>query len=333
MKFPFSINLFLAQCWSAYALDQNIPVSDEYQRRIQQVESNIPVEIPVSYDCRFINRWTSSRHPNLFPAREFWNRPFMASHNEAYTMWSDDQLASRSVRQYMRIGNTRLLQKEIVNGGSRVNNFVKSITFSPSGDFAEVPMKGQLELDNEHRLISTIARINPGPDWFSGLNSYSPVVDDMWLSSFTVDSFPWDAGIIDGTTYQSDDNPVLSVPKVNIYQYTAATVPETGVFLNAARDDVIPVAQWTCDLTGTTLAPTASPADCFEGSEAKFFRYTPATGRVSEDRPQDCLWLSGQKSKVQRRHCRRDRLSEPFPLDDTLLAREACPLTCGTCPP
>jgi len=329
MKFLFLINLFLAQCWSAFTLDQNIPGSNEYQRRVQEVESDISVDDPVSYVCRFINRWTSSRHPNLFPPlREFWSRPFMVSHNKAYTMWSDDQLASKSVEIYARTGNTRQLQLDVVAAKTSVKNVTKSITFEPSGDFDEAPMEEELELDSEHRLISTIAKINPGPDWFSGLNSYSPVMNGKWLSSFTVNSFPWDAGTVDGTTY-TFDNPV-SVPKVNIFQYTVGTVPENGIFLNTLRDDVLPVAQWRCDFA--TEPTPVQPRVCSEGGETKFFRYNPKTGLIPENRPQDCFWLSAQNSKVQRRHCRRNRSFEPLPLDDTLLAMEACRMTCDTCP-
>ena len=99
MKFSFFINLFLAQCLSVYALDQNIPVSDEYQRRVQEASSGISVNVPVSYDCRFINRWTSFRHPNHFPtSTAFWSRPLMASHNNKYTMWSGDQVPSAGVQ-------------------------------------------------------------------------------------------------------------------------------------------------------------------------------------------------------------------------------------------
>jgi len=366
MKFLFFIYLFLTQCWSGNALDQNIHVSDEYQRRVQEVEveSDIPVDDPVSYDCRFINRWTIDRHPILFPQPgEFWNRPYMTSHNDLYNLWSGDQLASRSVKSYTRSGNTRPLQLEAFAAGTSVNSIVKSITYTPSGDFDAVGMEGRLNLDSEHRLISAIARMNPSPDWFSGLDSFSPVMNGMWLSSFTLDSFPWDAGVVDGITYSSVNND-NTIPKGNIIRYTFDTVPPNGIFLNANKNEVLPVAQWSCDLAFTTspstinqrVGPTASPTingeptfpptvidvftpvpdielPCFEGRNTKFFRWNPNMMAIVKPRPQNCLWLAGQILKIQRRHCNRGRNFGPQPVDETPLAKEACRVTCGTCPP
>jgi len=342
MKFSFFINLFLAQCLSVYALDQNIPVSDEYQRRVQEVVSEIPVEMPVSYDCVFINRWTSLRHPNRFPTpNAFWSRPLMASHNNDYTMWSGDQVPSTGVQVVAERGSSRPLVREL-KAENLGDNIVQSVTFSPIGDFDFTSMQGQLEMDNEHRLISTISRISPSPDWFSGLNSYSPVMNGMWLSSFTVNSFPWDAGSEDGTEYSERNDP--TDPLMNSSRFTFDT---PGVFLNTDGDDVLPVAQWSCAFTPTatptataTAIPTLAPSlrgdpenTCLDSGTAMFFRFN-SEGLVRANLPRNCMWLAQQTSVIQDRHCKRGRNFGPQPLNAaTLLAKEACPETCGTCPP
>jgi len=338
MKFSFCINLFLAQCLSVYALDQNIPVSDEYQRRVQVVVSEIPVEMPVSYECLFTNRWTSFRHPDRFPNFAFWSRPLMASHNNAYTMWSGDQVPSAGVERVAERGSTSSLVEEL-NLSENVNNFVRGDIFAPFGDLISTLMQDQLEMDNDHRLISTISKMSPSPDWFSGLNSYSPVMAGMWLSSFTVDSFPWDAGSEDGTEYNGFNNEPTD-PLMNSTQFTD-TVP--GVFLNTDVDDVLPVAQWSCRFTPTatpaataTASPTAVndrvPVPCVEDGTAMFFRANDR-GEVQANRPRDCKWLAERNPKVQFRHCRRSRDYGPQPMDaTTLLAKVACPKTCDTCP-
>jgi len=283
----------------------------------------------------------------------------MASHNDEYTMWSDDELASNSVLQYTRRGNTVQLQLDIIRGGSDMNNYVQGDIFSAASDFNESPMDGVLVLDNEHRFISTIAKIRPGSDWFSGLNSYSPVMDGMWLSSFTVDSFPWDAGVEDGTTYSNTND--VSDPKVNIFQYTVDTVPNNGVLLNAAGDDVLPVAQWKCDLNNGPAQEGESCGvddtgrsfpDCDERLQCSntcagslpscntcvrddiICREDPTTifFRFNREVNENCLWLSGRTENNRNRHCRRGRRSSPQPMDNTPLAKEACPMTCGSCP-
>ena len=58
-------------------------------------------------------------------------------------------------------GSSRPLVREL-KAENLGDNFVQSVTFSPIGDFDFTSMQGQLEMDNEHRLISTIAKINPG---------------------------------------------------------------------------------------------------------------------------------------------------------------------------
>jgi len=331
MKFSSVINLFLAQCWSVHALDQNIPLNNEYHR---ELVSEIPVDRPVSYECEFINRWTSFRHPNRFPEPPaFWSRPLMVSHNNEYTMWSVDQVTSTGVQGVAETGSLRVLEQEIFAAGSSIKNYVLSDAFRPIGDRHSASMRGVLEMDSEHRLISTITKISPSPDWFSGLNSYSPVMNGMWLESFTVDSYPWDAGSEDGTDYIMRNDP--TDPKVSPSRFTAYTVPKSGVFLNTDGDNVLPVGQWSCGTVvsgGPTPTPTPTPVKtCDEDGTKKFFRFNNQ-GLAPPDRPQDCMWLAQQKSVVQDRHCRRTRNSGIQPEDDTPLAREACPETCETCP-
>jgi len=355
MKFSFCINLFLAQCLSVHALDQNIPLSDEYQRRVQDVVSDISVGMPVSYECLFINRWTSVRHPNNFPTpNEVWSRPLMASHNNEYTMWSADQVPSEGVQRIAERGSSRPLVGELKTA-ENVNSFVQGNNFNPMGDMDSTVLLGQLEedtghtsqleMDTDHRLISTISKITPSPDWFSGLNSYSPVKDDMWLSSFTVESFPWDAGSEDGTEYNGINDATEPLMKSSRFTDT-----DPGVFLNTDEDVVLPVAQWSCRFTPTatptaatpTATPTATdvpttpvddrPVPCADSATATFFRANNR-GPVPANLPRDCAWLADQVPIIQFRHCRRGRVYGPQPMDPTtLLAKVACPKTCDTCP-
>jgi len=322
MKYSLVINLFLAQCLSVYALDQNIPVSDEYQRRVQEVVSNLPVGVPVSYECDFINRWTSSRHPNQFPGSGHWSTPLMASHNKRYTMWSDMQVSSAGVEKVAEKGALGSLTKELAAAGFMVNDVASSSgSFFPSGgDFASTPIQGLLDMDNSHRLISSITKIEPSPDWFSGLNSYSPVMNDRWLSSFNVYSYPWDAGSEDGSSYSGSN--LATDPKVESFRFTVDTVPSTNIFVNTAEDDVLPVAQWSC-----TLVPGA----CREDKRANFFQRNSRGGPRMQDRSHTCKWLGMQRGRISR-NCRKTRDRGDQPTGTLPLAREVCRETCGTCP-
>jgi len=189
----------------------------------------------------------------------------------------------------------------------------------PNGDLDSTSIRGRLEMDNSHRLISSITMVAPSPDWFTGLNSYRPIMNGNWLSSFTVNSFPWDAGSENGSGYSLGNS--ATSPKVNSFQYTVDTVPNSGVFLNQAGDGVLPVAQWSC---------TIFPGDCREDRGARFFR-----GRrdgESEDRSQNCRWLGMRPARIAR-HCARTRDDGRVqPSGNRPLAREVCRVTCDTCP-
>lgn len=42
-------------------------------------------------------------------------------------------------------------------------------------------------LDGNHTLISVMARINPSPDWFVGLDSFQLCVEGNWVDTVTVE--------------------------------------------------------------------------------------------------------------------------------------------------
>jgi len=89
--------------------------------------------------------------------------------------------------------------------------------------------------------------IAPSPDWFAGFSDMSPIDGDgNWLESFTIMSYPYDAGSDSGDTYNAADSP--TDPRQTIFRLTTETVPDTGVLLNIMGDDVLPVASWTFTL-------------------------------------------------------------------------------------
>jgi len=319
MKYSLGINILLAQCWSVYALDQNIPASDENQRRVQETLSDFPAGVPVSYQCEFVNRWTRERHPNEYPTGAHWSPPLMASHSKRYTMWSGDQVSSAGVERVAETGQLSVLQTELDAAKPVVNDVGSSDgAFFPGGDLFSTSIRGTLDMDNSHRLISAITMVAPSPDWFTGLNSFRPTSGGKWLSSFTVDSFPWDAGSENGNDYSGSNT--ATNPKVNSFRLTVDTVSNvTKVFLNPAGDGVSPVAQWKCTLI---------PVSCRQSGGARFFR-----GRGEKrDRTQRCKWLRRKPERIDR-FCPRTRSDgEDQPSFNLPLASEVCRVTCESCP-
>lgn len=111
---------------------------------------------------------------------------------------------------------------------------------------SQTALIGPLSMNSDHFLISTIAMMAPSPDWFSGFYDFDIRNGDMWLDSFVIETFPWDAGTDAGTTYLAADMPID--PALWIYQLTTDTVPPSDVFLDPSGETVLPVAKLSCNV-------------------------------------------------------------------------------------
>ncbi|KAK1125140.1 hypothetical protein K0M31_006480 [Melipona bicolor] len=62
-------------------------------------------------------------------------------------------------------------------------------------------------LDGNHTLISIMARINPSPDWFVGVDSFQLCVEGNWVDTVTVELDPLDGGTDNGFTFTAANWP------------------------------------------------------------------------------------------------------------------------------
>jgi len=91
--------------------------------------------------------------------------------------------------------------------------------------------------------------IAPSPDWFSGfydLDVRDPKNRDNFLQSFSVETFPWDAGTEQGDTFSGAND--AENPAKDIFQLIVGTVPAAGVLLNPDGTAVLPMVRWDCEL-------------------------------------------------------------------------------------
>lgn len=315
MYYSLSINLLVLQLWSAYSQDQDIPAPYHQVRRVETGE--LPAGIPVSYKCTFTNLWTEQRHTNSFPGSPHWSPMLIASHNKGYSMWSPDTTSSSGVELMAETGSLSTLTSELDAAGGKVANHVTGPLFFPeNSDNPTVNIDrgdGEIRMNSGHRLMSSVTMIAPSPDWFSGFQDYRPVNGGKWLNSFTIDTYPWDAGTDSGTTYTSSNSPTS--PQVNTFQLTKDTVPDTNVFLKDNSNEVLPVATWKCDMVEAT--------ECREDRNARFFRNSVEGEKA---RTQKCRWLANKQGRINR-FCARDS-----PVSFIPSASEVCRKTCGTCP-
>ena len=135
-------------------------------------------------------------------------------------------------------------------------------------------------VDADHPRISTVTKISPSPDWFTGFADYS-ILDfesNTWLASMEIDTYPFDAGTASGKFYRSESTPTN--PQRNITRILAEGgttqargLPEDGIFIGPDGTEVLPVGKWTCSIAAATSpstapdSPTASPTTSVNVSE------------------------------------------------------------------
>eukprot|EP00533_Pseudo-nitzschia_delicatissima_P002600 CAMPEP_0116106304 /NCGR_PEP_ID=MMETSP0327-20121206/15563_1 /TAXON_ID=44447 /ORGANISM="Pseudo-nitzschia delicatissima, Strain B596" /LENGTH=265 /DNA_ID=CAMNT_0003598905 /DNA_START=32 /DNA_END=829 /DNA_ORIENTATION=+ len=215
---------------------------------LQLVESTLPISSIAAYSCVLTNTWSGARHPIDYPSGSaHWSPPVLLAHNRFVDLWTPGDFASPSIENIAELGNTDALQAEIeiYQTQGLAGDFVRGVHQFNAVDPPQV--FDPIVLSPSYPYLSTISMIAPSPDWFSGLDSFSPRgPEGYWYKTFDIATYPFDAGTEEGDTYSLDNEE--SVPHGPIYPLTRDTVPENGVFLDPTGTTVLPVASWRCDL-------------------------------------------------------------------------------------
>lgn len=239
---------------------------------VSTATSTIPTSMEVTFTCTFQNNWSSVNHPRLYPtSTAHWSPPVLATHNSGYSMWLPGGLASPGVESVAEIGATTTLVNEIASAGSTIRSSVRGVDQYNSEQQEQV--LPSITVDASHPMMSSITMVAPSPDWFTGYYDFELVdpATETWWSNFTLNTFPFDAGTEQGTTYSlgnEAENPVLP-----IQEFTATSPLDSGVFLSPDESSVLHVATWVCVLLQSPApAPTGSEPTSAPNSPA------PSTG-------------------------------------------------------
>jgi len=170
----------------------------------------------------------------------------MASHNKDYSMWASGAKATAGVQSVAETGSLETLKSELAQAGDRIGSSTSAsgalfVSRDQSSDLTDF-----LAMDEDHSLITSISMIAPSPDWFTGFTDFSPVENGMWLTSFSIETYPWDSGTDSGITYTSSNE--ATSPKEDIFQLVMEKLPSSNVFLSPDKSTVEPVAQWACNM-------------------------------------------------------------------------------------
>jgi hypothetical protein len=183
----------------------------------------------------------------------------------------------------------------MVQGDATFNSSTQSQTFD------------DITLTPGFNTMSSITMVAPSPDWYTGFYNVKPIVRKngkvVWLESFEIETFPWDAGTETGDTFTGSN--AKETPHRPIMQLTKATVPENGVLLSPDRTEVLPMATWTCTLVNKSC-------DDHDG--------VMQSGNLKRT----CEWAGKpKKEKIRNRRCNRRFLRKKLSV--------WCPKSCGKC--
>ncbi|KYM79258.1 Spondin-2 [Atta colombica] len=123
------------------------------------------------------------------------------THDSTYTLYRLGERLSTGARLYVETGRADGLDTD---GDSP--NSLHSFTGPPipQGEGTSVT---RAFLDGNHTLISIMARINPSPDWFVGVDSFQLCVEGNWVDTVTVELDPLDGGTDNGFTFTAANWP------------------------------------------------------------------------------------------------------------------------------
>ena len=225
-----------------------------------------------TYRVTFEGKFTTSALASgvSVPSGEHFTTLIGAVHNGSATFWSSGDMASAGVEAVAELGNTATFESEINANMNAVAVIEKSL---PSGGTPTATV--DFTVTTAHPLVTLLTMIAPSPDWFVGVSGLSLRDSGTWLTSHSVDLFPYDAGTEEGTEF-SLSNAATSP------QGTITSIKGTGKFsdepiasltftLQEATPKITSETTFSVDEGSTTVATltaTDADADSLEWSKA-----------------------------------------------------------------
>uniref|UniRef100_A0A8D8Q115 Spondin-1 n=1 Tax=Cacopsylla melanoneura TaxID=428564 RepID=A0A8D8Q115_9HEMI len=195
------------------------------------------------YEMAFEGLWSRYTHPKDFP-RDSWLTRFSdiigASHTSTYRFWDVGGIATEGLRQVAERGSTRTLEAELKSQSENIRTIIKARGIS----YPNVTMGktfAVFRVDRKKHLMSLVSMIDPSPDWIVGVSGLELCLKNCtWVTSKSVDLYPFDAGTDSGKTYISPDQPTM--PRESISRMNN-TYPEDSPFYDPTGPEMKPLAR------------------------------------------------------------------------------------------
>ncbi|XP_050672432.1 spondin-2-like isoform X2 [Leptidea sinapis] len=175
------------------------------------------------YEVIFNGRWSRMTHPRYYPSRPDDNGySYMvgASHSYDYILWQPGDKASPGLQKLAEEADISVVEREIINAMS-LHNGTRTLIRGKRHYHPDMhaPSHAVFRVDRIHHLFSVLVGMKPSPDWFLGASRFELCTDIGWLEYSEIPLYPWDAGTMDGVSYESPTSmtqPVDTVDRVAV---------------------------------------------------------------------------------------------------------------------
>ncbi len=161
----------------------------------------VPGTGDVTYKITLNASWSSTSHPDNFPAGAHFSNLVGATHNINTVYWEEGGFATAGIEQMAETGDTTNLVKEI-NANIMVGDS-KQLILGSGIDSSPGSRSFTLPANTSHASLTLVTMIAPSPDWFIGVSGYNLMPNGIWVDNDTITLYAYDAGTDNGTTYTS----------------------------------------------------------------------------------------------------------------------------------
>lgn len=160
-----------------------------------------------TYEITFTPNFTADTHPTDYPANASFGPILAIAHAPDVSVFKLGQAASDAFKGFAEDGDADALATALTTGVDGME--VTTTVVSGGNTGPTTPDALSINVTPTNTRITFIAKLNPSPDWFVGVDSFNVVASDgvslVDQEEFSLSAM--DAGTDSGATYDSPNDP------------------------------------------------------------------------------------------------------------------------------
>ena len=226
------------------------------------------------YSVTFQGSWTTTVTSGGLPSGAHFTTLIGGVHNAGVTFLREGGMASAGVESMAELGGTSTLAAEVRAAEPDALAVVQGSggNIGPTGSSTINPVT----LTTDHPRVTLLTMVAPSPDWFVGISGLSLLdAQGNWMSSQTVNLYPWDAGTEEGTEFSLTNSATSPQETITSLRGIGKFSNEPIATLTFTRQSVNTAPSFTSDTSfeldeNRTVATTVVAADPDSGDEVAY---------------------------------------------------------------